>query len=265
MMSASDDTSSTESRTLLKGLCERGVGLSLLQRLLEEDRGRLTAMLKALDFATIGQRSRIVQALKSPGLVDEYHPPPTIVTLGCVVDGESRRLTVRISEAWQRQPLGKLLVHFAKQRLSDFPESIEDRLCLRAVERSRALLENTAFICDALVDRCFYAVAVVPPPRDDFADGNPYHLPLEDEATREALKRRDPRDLCQLDTTPPPRFAVEDVAAYDYLEEHGYVVIADAIGGAIFRYGFLIADAHAAEPSGYNDSSQGSSLDNADD
>ena len=198
--------------------------------MLVDDRQRLVDLLKELDFTTVGQRTRVMQELRSATHVDD-EPPPAIVTLVCMVDDEERKLTAKLNDTWVRQPVKRLLLHFASKNMSDL--SIDDEtLRLLSIDGSnRVVISSDLTIGDALVDRCAYQV-FARPPRDDFGTGNPYFLPLEDAATREALKRRDPRDLIALDAEPPPRFQVDDERAYAYLEEHGYVVIADAIGGA---------------------------------
>ena len=145
-----------------------------------------------------------------------------LVTLCYGRNDTERRMVTRVSSPWQRQPVQRLVAHFAQTKLIGLNNIDEE--CLQLQSSDGVLIDNSSISGDALVDGAEYAVVAVTQ-HDALANGNPFYLPLDREEVRRAIRMRDPRSHMRLETEPPPRFDVADDAAYAYLEEHGYCVI----------------------------------------
>lgn len=149
------------------------------------------------------------------------------VELRCVIAGEVRSLRSKISPKWRQQPVRRLLQHFAEAKL---PELSPGEAAELQIADGDELLDNHAPIGEVLKPKHVYKVSLAES-WDSVDTGNPYWLPLDRKEVLKAVRERSPQELVQLDLEPPPRFSVDDERAYEYLEEHGYVVIAGALTG----------------------------------
>lgn len=229
----------------------------LLRRL---DRKSQAEVLSSLGFHTVGQRARMLQAVRLDAaacMIQEAHrrarPPqprhrsaaaakPICVTLIGRIDSVERRLVARLSPEWQQHRVRDVIRYFRKKKLGDVTQLNERRLVLVRAESDDAapaaghrLLDPAARVGDAMVDGDRF-VCLYPPIRDQLATGNPYFLPLDNTDVLAKARRRDPRHVLTaagtaLDTTAPPRFDVasEREAWSAYLDAHGYAVLRNAL------------------------------------